>query len=190
MWTSGGLITWRGAIAACVVSGAIAVSPSAAQAQGELAYLPLDGDASPGEVYSGEGGAPPQWVAGKFGQPFLVSAGAGNLPKLKITAQRLYGVAGRSGGRLRVEEQLPIDEWVFVAGVWDFGARTMHLYAGNDSALFEDMKMDVQAGQLNKQRLYTPPGGDSEDEQGYVFIGAGDFVRYAFSAKNIAIETV
>jgi hypothetical protein len=126
------------------------------------------------------------------GQPFLISTGEGPLPALKLVDRRLTGVAGRgrTGVKVQIPEQIPVDTWVRVAGVWDFDARSLRLHAGENTELFEDMRMSVSAGQVPRQRGFPRPDDPDGEKLPYVFIGASNFNLYNFPASGVAIDDV
>lgn len=66
-------------------------------------------------------------------------------------------------------------EWVHVAAVWDYGARTLRLHVGDVVGTWEDVDgMDTNALSANErsQRLLEHPTDAERDPERYVLIGA------------------
>ncbi|MEJ2653202.1 MAG: hypothetical protein P8173_15825 [Gammaproteobacteria bacterium] len=138
------------------------------------------------------------WVkagADAAAQGWLFGPGDGNnQPFIKIVGGRHVAVEGRyadgTPGVLESDTALPVDEWVPVAAVWDYDSKSIQLKVGSETKLFAGLEMDVEAGDVLPQRLWTAPNAPAGAErQPYVFIGARNF-RAAFPARGFAIDDV
>jgi Concanavalin A-like lectin/glucanases superfamily len=126
------------------------------------------------------------------GQPWLMSPGAGtNLPAIRLRNRRV-GVEGHRAdgtGNLGSESRIALDQWTHVAVVWNYAARRIRLYVGDESRTFEDLRIDVAAGQVARQPLYLPPGAPADTQKSpFVFVGARNFSTYNYPARGIAID--
>ncbi len=115
------------------------------------------------------------------------------LPSLKITGGKLAGQAGRQLVRLADNiDPLPQDEWVFVAGVWNFETKSLRLYQ-QDQWTEEDglpMSTDPQDDQILLPPEFVEPGGDPSSKKNYVFIGNKDFINFGWGSDKVAIDDI
>ena len=113
------------------------------------------------------------------------------LPSLKISGGRLAAQAGRELVR-PTTGLLPRDEWVFVAGVWDFDAKIMRLYQQDWQIVKTDLPMstDPRANEVLSAPKFARPGGDPDVKNNYIFIGNKDFINFGWGSKLVAIDEV
>lgn len=139
------------------------------------------------------------WVkkpAGGIGFGYLLSTGgADGTPHFGLHS----GQPSIYGGRSTIDEgknpdlfpKMPFDEWVFVAGVWDYETRTMRLHQNGEHVEFTDLKMDLdpQARQVRERvKTFAPPGTNAAGH--FIFIGADNFLAMGAGLKGVAIDDV
>lgn len=118
--------------------------------------------------------------------PYLFSGGGSRLPQLRLEGRRLTARAGYHTRQLDL--QVPVDEWVFVAAVWDFAAGTLHLKTSLEDPGVRDAA--ISAADVNRHSSRRPPGGSDDEDRPYVFIGASHFGNFGYPARGIAIDDV
>jgi hypothetical protein len=114
-------------------------------------------------------------------------AGTGNnkgIPYLLLRNGQLTAMAGDQW-RVNVDgiKHLPIDEWTFVAGVWDHDAGTLRLRSGSSEG-----KIDFgQPETVYEQKLWRHRDTSLRRT---VFIGAQDFSGFGWPTKTLQIDDV
>ncbi|MEN8261789.1 MAG: hypothetical protein ABFS02_14690, partial [Pseudomonadota bacterium] len=112
-----------------------------------------------------------------------------NTPLLQIYGGELSARAGKETVRyVDGFDPLSKGEWTFIAGVWDFDARTLLLRSGSSRALLSNRPMDLESDGIS-QRTFAAPNSEESAEQPYVLIGAKDIVHFG-SATPPAIDNV
>ena len=87
---------------------------------------------------------------------------------------------------------MPRDEWVFVAGVWDYTNQTMRLHQNEAQQEFSGLQMDLDPAKrmvLAETPLWNPPDNPSAKDH-YVFIGGQNFQSFGQTATNMAMDDV
>ena len=159
----------------------------ARQVRGSGRSLNLDPQSTPQITFTA-------WIKGSGRGGYLLSdGGAGGLPHLF-----LYGGAlAISGERstIRYPDQIPAmprDEWVFVAGVWDYTNQTMRLHQNEAHQEFSGLQMDLDPAKrmvLAETPLWNPPDNPSAKDHS-VFIGGQNFQSFGQTATNMAMDDV
>ena len=121
----------------------------------------------------------------------IFSDGPDGLPVLQTSGGSVLMRGGRSKTRHPDRlGKLPLEEWVLVAGVWDYRARTMRVHEGNVYQTFTDLNMDLDPKRRHVRadtRTWKGPGGATGK---YVFVGSMDFLSFALPAKRMQIDDV
>jgi hypothetical protein len=128
-------------------------------------------------------------------QGFIVSdSGVGGLPYLGLYGGSVSARAGYELIRNPVElEVVPREEWVLLAGVWDFAKRTFRVHTGEAHQTYTDMPMDParDAGNVvDPLPTFVAPDSDDGVAGRFIFIGSQDFENYAETVSKVAIDEV
>jgi hypothetical protein len=121
---------------------------------------------------------------------WLIDSGSNlSLPSLRLSGGKLAGRGGRDLKTMSISSAaIPPDEWTFIAGIWDFSARSMQLYKGDQSELFDNLRMDLNVPtQIGEQKEVAGPGGATGV---FVTIGAVDFINFGGDVNGVAIDDV
>lgn len=109
---------------------------------------------------------------------YLISTGAARdgTPALSLYNDEIAADAGYQK-LVNHAGSLPVDEWIHVAGVWDYEARTVRLYTGEHHAEWEGVGMDpaeLAANGRTQSMLDHPLDPENEEfpPQPYVVLGA------------------
>lgn len=125
---------------------------------------------------------------------FSDANGSGGYPHLGFYGGKLTAKAGRF--TMRFEDQIaqpPLDEWTFVAAVWDYQARTLRVYSGDSSVTYSDLQMDTAPGSRDiptSHPTFAAPGAASTEKQPYYFIGGSSFKHLGRTTWSTPIDEV
>lgn len=120
------------------------------------------------------------------------TGGGGGFPHLGLYKGELMARAGRATFRTPREiEAMPRDEWVFVAGVWDYEARTFRWHVNDEFETFANLATRLSGETVDVRPRYpqfTAPGSDGAD--GFVFLGGDNFESLANGLGDVAVSDI
>lgn len=119
-------------------------------------------------------------------ESWFFSGGAGAAtPQLGFSHEQIRARAGGTRPVHYAGGSLPVGEWVHVAAVWDYDARTLRVDVDGVSEVWEDLPMDRSVLTTNDrtQPIFEPNEGNEERYREhfvgrYVFIGAEGQARH------------